>query len=440
MPDTLSKAEYVLSVVGLDTVINGLRKVQEEEKKTIQGASGAGGAGGSGGSGGLAAALAGVGGSGGAGGAGGAASAILKMTQSMAAVGAAVAGVAVAFGLVAREIAIAIGEAEKFGKEILTIQHITGSTVSQATEFSNLFKVTGANGLHDILELTDKLKTAEGIGALSQLGIKLDTKASGLDTLAKVIEALRGVKDGVLKTQLEMRLFGLRGVEALQGILMMTDSQFNAVKRLSEYTDEAGLKAFNSFQVSVSLLGETILQGLVFPILSKVLPAFEWMIDRVTDFVNGLAKINKMTGGILGVALAFGAVAAGIIFAAAAMAAFAATSIGASIAVFTLDTATAIFDALVGNWGAIAAAAAIGGIVATIAGGGDWASKIGETIGKWFGNSHGSDPHAKALKDLHETVLEIKGQMIGGGDRGHRVQAEIEGDYALHRTMVAGMG
>lgn len=302
-----------------------------------------------------------------------------------------------------------------FAKEVLNIQALTGSTRQQAVQLATLFRVAGISEqltYRDIANLPKTTRIGRPAEALYTLGVKIKPGENGAELFGDIFKALDKLKDGMIKTRVITDLFGVRGVAAMEGFLQMTKAQREQALLLASTFDGRGLDAVRSFGNSVSLLGETFLLKLVFPILQKVLPAIEKAVDIATQFINVLSYVDNLSGGILGIALAFGVVTFAVIALIAAL---------KQMAMWQ-----AIIAALSGNWKAIAAAVAVGAGFGAI----DYYMSRNEKKDKTEDNTRRS---AEALEDIQH-------QMIGGGPRANREASAFDRDMYVGRILAKGLG
>lgn len=203
----------------------------------------------------------------------------------------------------------------QFGMEVMNIRDLTGDTLHNSARMASLMRVSG---MTDMMEVRELLRvgaasfSGKGQQALGLLGIPANVNESGLTLLNQIIDRLNGMQDGILKTQIMEDLFGKRGVAAMLPLLRMTKEQRDAAMELADSFSEADAKAIQSFQVSSALLGQTILQKVVFPIASKLLPMLEGLIMVVTRIVNLFAFLDNILGGIPTWVVAFGGMAVAI--------------------------------------------------------------------------------------------------------------------------------
>ena len=333
------------------------------------------------------------------------------------------------FRVIAGAIGEAYQEAQSFAKEILNIRDLSGGTMKESVQVAATFKafgLTDQQGQREILNIAKNLGTQKGAGAVASLGIKVDPGGDGLKTFFKVMDALSHTRAGFERTQAAVKIFGAKAVIALEPMLRGTQHQTEAIAALTAAFNASALPAMEEFQVSVNLLGETILMRLVMPLITKLIPALEWMVDRVSDLVGWLGWLADTTFGISLLSAAF-TVLAGVL----TLVALRYAALGAKI--LFAAAAQAVLDALSGNWIPLA----VGATVAAGVGIGFGASSVAAHNRE---EDLKDDATADAVRDLHKTVREIHGTMIGGGERAHRVQSELQNEINLQHTIYGRAG
>lgn len=256
-----------------------------------------------------------------------------------------------------------------FGIEVANVRDLTGGSALASGRAVSLFRVAGVDDVHaikDILHLSKTAFSQQGLGALSQIGVSVNQQGSGLTLFNQIADALERYPNGLRKAAIEEEIFGAKGVAAILPLLRLTREQRDAAAALST-TNEEAVDKIVQFQFASGLLGETILQKLVYPIAQRLIPALIWVIDAVSAVAGALGEINQMTGGLLGVVAAFLAIG---------------TAVSVLIGIFrtfiALQKVSVVLDALkaglMGQWqnlaiGALAAGTAVIAVSA-IGGGG----------------------------------------------------------------------
>ena len=309
----------------------------------------------------------------------------------------------------------------KRAREILNIQSLSGSNTKASATFA--FSAAAA-GLTDTQAVREIIQTAripqrpQAVQAASKLGIRVNPQEGAVETFNKVLDALSKMQDGIKKTNIEFAMFGASGTRALQPILRMTAGQREAVNALGAAYTRQGAEAIESFEVSGRLLQETFDQRFVMPIMEKVLPALTALIDRVSLLIDWFSDLNDKSGGILAYVTIFTAIAGAVWLVIGALTALNAKQV-------ITNTLQAIWDALSGNWGALAAAVAVGGVA------------VGGAIAYNHYTGTKDDEIAKNTKETAEGVKQMNGRLVGGGERGRRAMSGAQADYAIAHALGA---
>lgn len=290
--------------------------------------------------------------------------ALASASQAAAAAELATAGVIAGVGVAALStltsgLREAISAYVEFGRQVSDIKDLTGASAKEAAQAAELFRVAGvkdATAVRDFIRLSKDFRTAQGNSGLLALGIS-PTNMNG-DAMAlfdQIANKLNAMQDGVRKTQIMEELFGARGATAMLPLLRMTEEQRHQVQALGDAFNSEGLAAIQEFTFASNLLGETLMVKVAYPIAQRLLPILTGLTNAVIGVLDAFGRINEATHGILGMALAFGAVG---------------TAIGAIMiaippliaALSSLAVVEAVVDAFAGQWQNLAAGLAIGAI------------------------------------------------------------------------------
>jgi hypothetical protein len=278
-----------------------------------------------------------------------------------------------AFGVIAAAVKKATDEYSAFGTEVMNIRDLTGASARESARAASLFRVAGVSdmqAMRDILKLSKDAFSSQGASAMSMLGVPANTGQTGLALFNQIADALQKYPAGIQKAEIETELFGTKGVAALQGLLRMTSEQRQAVLDLSDANDKS-LATLQRFQFASALLGETIQQRIVYPIIEKLLPTILHVLDALTWLTNAFAAADRWSHGFLGVAAAIFAISIATV---AAVSAFVQLAKALKLAAVW----QAILDALSGNWKNLAIGAAVAaGVGLSIYGFDRWLDKSG---------------------------------------------------------------
>lgn len=322
----------------------------------------------------------------------------------------------------------------RYGIQIMNIRALTGASASDSVRAENLFRISGVGDsqvMRDIIRMGKDAFSAQGQGALAQLGVS-PGGGNGLQLFNQIADQLQNMQDGLRKTELEERLFGIRGVAAIQPLLRLTRQQRNEINALSDSFDTNMLPSIQSFQTEMGIAGQTILQDFIFPLSRSFMP----IIITVSQVLGGLAKafntVNNALGGFLGFAVGVGAVALMFTFATAAVINMAkAMNIlkGLQIA---YNLALAVGDALGGNWVALAAGLAVA------AGIGGYALYKGTSGGD---NADPVSKNTSALKDNTAAMIRMGdsiGALSGRGVPGNLTPSDVSTIYRQGKIAAVG--
>lgn len=278
----------------------------------------------------------------------------------------------------------AIDTFHKFGREVLDIQALTGASRNEASGAAGLLRAAGINdagALKTLLGVGNAAFKGESAGALAMLGITPMAGQSSMQVLNQIIDRLSTLHDGLLKAHIETEIFGEGGAEALQPLLRMSHETREQIARFSEglgagaetaqKLDEASAKLSAGWQALTVRVGQP---------LAAALASIE---DGMVAVLDVFDRFNKMTNGAGTWLIIFAGMAAGIVAGALAMTqlieAFKALNAILKITI----TMQAALDALQGNAGYIAAAAAIaiGGYIVSQSGSRSSSEDFGHHVG-----------------------------------------------------------
>ena len=189
----------------------------------------------------------------------------------------------------------------KFARTVMDVRDLTGASVKEATQATLLARVSGmpdATALREILRSSAAAFKGEGQEALSQLGVAATPNESGLKLINDIANALQGIPDGLRKAEIEEKLFGARGVAAMQPLLRLTQRQREETMRLADDFNGAGLASAQQLTYSFNLLGQTMLQDVIFPIAQQMLPLFQGLTTMVLGMADGWHRLDTALGGV----------------------------------------------------------------------------------------------------------------------------------------------
>jgi len=203
----------------------------------------------------------------------------------------------------------------EYGNTVMNIRDLTGATAGQSVRAADLFKVAGVSdsqGIRDILRLGKDAFSSQGQGALAQLGITASGNQNGLQLFDQIADKLRGMQDGLRKTEIEENLFGARGVAAMLPLLRLTKEQREQTYALADSFDSNMLPALQSLQTDLALAGQGIMQNFVYPLARSLLPMVVTVVQFVSKLANAFNWLNESTHGVLTVLLSFAGAVFGI--------------------------------------------------------------------------------------------------------------------------------
>jgi len=203
----------------------------------------------------------------------------------------------------------------EYGNTVMNIRDLTGATAGQSVRAADLFKVAGVSdsqGIRDILRLGKDAFSSQGQGALAQLGITASGNQNGLQLFDQIADKLRGMQDGLRKTEIEENLFGARGVAAMLPLLRLTKEQREQTYALADSFDSNMLPALQSLQTDLALAGQGIMQNFVYPLARSLLPMVVTVVQFVSKLANAFNWLNEATHGVSTVLLSFAGAVFGI--------------------------------------------------------------------------------------------------------------------------------
>ena len=196
----------------------------------------------------------------------------------------------------------AIAEASEFTRETQALRSVTGGTAGEAAGLHAAFAAAGVSqgmGIREVEKIEQAARTAKGSRALGQLGVGRGS-GDGIKDFTKIIAALSKMQDGVKKTRIEMDLFGARGVASLGPLLRMTEFQTEQIKYLSRTFNGGALTDIERMNTSFNLLGETITQKLIVPLVDDLAPALAGTTNLLITVTDWIGKLHDMGGSYLG--------------------------------------------------------------------------------------------------------------------------------------------
>lgn len=242
-----------------------------------------------------------------------------QAAAQVSAVTGAAAASAGAIGFLRAEIGLvkeSVDQYAEYAGSIRTIQQLTGASLAQSEQFRNLSKVAGVGdqqAIREVLALSKDLQSGKGRGALAQLGITPGAGENELVTFQKVVGALSKMEDGVRKTNIELQLFGARGVKSLLPFLNLQGDIIAKTATFSANLDGGAIASIQHLQQNFGVLGLAIQNDFVIPIVQKILPAIEWMIDGVEGIIKVWHDLDATTHGALSWAAVLLGVGAGVV-------------------------------------------------------------------------------------------------------------------------------
>lgn len=271
-----------------------------------------------------------------------------------------------AFTLVAVAVGRMTDSYTRFVTSVSNLSQLTGSNMQTSARALVLGRVAGldTSAVRDLAKPSRAIFSDSGRSALARLGISPNPNASGLEVFDQVAKRLSTMQDGLRKTQIMAQIFGEKGAESMLPLLRMSESQRRAVAELADTYDTGASKAVQEFTFASAMLGETMLQRVIYPIVQQLLPILQRGIELVTWMANVWGNLNDVLGGVPNWAVAmlgFGAAIASIVFIVQKLAAAFAVARSAAIA---LGVAQAVAQFMAGDitaLGRIAVGAAIVG-------------------------------------------------------------------------------
>lgn len=324
-------------------------------------------------------------------------------------------------------------EAVAFAKEFLDIKSLTGGTDKQAIGIQNRFTAAGipaSSVARDLARLADTGQNPAGQNALSKLHVSRFTQGAdgtmrrknGAELFEDVTASLRNMADGVRKVKIETELFGERGAIAMQSVFRITDAQQANLDRLTAAFSGEGAKAITTAQASMNILGQTMMERIVYPITTQVAPVLQFFADKIALVINYFSDLNDAMGGQLGRQLAMIAGLVGTVITALII------NISSLITVLEalLWPFSKLFDIIVDGMKKL-------GI-----------DKILEHFGVDVNGDKRKDPLAnRALSAAERTadgMDKLNGKIVGGlsSERGNMTKTNIELESAIARALVGG--
>lgn len=326
----------------------------------------------------------------------------------------------------------AVQRTEEFVKQVLNIHQLGGGTLGQAAGFATLFRVAGVTdqaALRDIIKIMNSPFNKQQAAGLNMFGITPRMGESALSLFDRLADHLGNVTNVTKRTHAEFLIFGSRMDIANQALVRMTKTQRQQAISLGQMFDPKILGIVQNFMIDVSLLGETIMQRLVYPLMGSLLPVLDDVATSIMHVTNFLGWLNDETGGIFLMVAAFTAL--GTALGAATMAL---EALGIAFTVAGLKAL--FFDAATGQWTALAKGIAVGAAVGVGLG-------IINDQRNSIAHLEGKDKQADIADNTAKTndILEdIRGHLIGAGPRGARAVSLIEANYAIARALAMDMG
>ena len=214
----------------------------------------------------------------------------------------------IAIAMIVGAYTVATEKLVKFNSEVMNIQSLTGASAKDSVRAENMFRIAGvpdSQAMRDIIRLGKDAFSAQGQGALAQLGVGGGGQ-NGLQLFDQIADRLHGMQDGLRKTQIEEQLFGVRGVAAIQPLLRLTRQQRNEINALPDSFDTQMMPSVQAFQAEMSIAGQTILQDFIFPLARSAMPVILTITQTVGGMAEGFNAVNNALGGIPGAIVVFG--------------------------------------------------------------------------------------------------------------------------------------
>lgn len=220
-----------------------------------------------------------------------------------------------------------IKAAEDMSQEILNIRDVMGSTFGQASTMSSLFNIAGMSGIQGTRLAERVAKNSlnpQARGTMRSIGV--NPTDNGLDNLNKIIDKLRGIQDGTIKSAKAIKIFGIRGYAEILPILRMSQDIYGEAQKLADAWKPEFADKLEHFKEKVAILGQAFIIDFAVPILMKVLPVLEMMIDSTISLLdefkvmadwldnNMPKKFMREAADAIGQAMGFGSGFGGAIF------------------------------------------------------------------------------------------------------------------------------
>lgn len=205
-----------------------------------------------------------------------------------------------AFTLVAVAIRQMTSDYANFGTKVMNLSQLTGSSLQTSARALVLGRIGGLDSsiVRDLAKPSRAIFSDQGRAGLSKLGILPNPNQSGLEVFDQVAERLSTMQDGLRKTQIMNEIFGEKGAESMLPLLRMTQEQRRAVRELSDSYDTGASQAIQSFTFASAILGETLLQRVIYPIAQQLLPVLQRGAELLTLFANWWGNLNDILGGV----------------------------------------------------------------------------------------------------------------------------------------------
>jgi hypothetical protein len=312
----------------------------------------------------------------------------------------------------------AVDAYEDYGRQIRTIQGITGSSARQAEQFENLAHIGGINNIQSVLEvirLNNDFRTPRGKAAFQTIGITPDADPNSLETFNKVIAKLQGMQDGIKKTGLELDLFGVRGVRALQPFLNIYPDIADKARALDSNLEGGALQAVTHLQQNTELLGRTFLVDFIIPIVQKIIPALDLLVTGVEGVIGAFHKLDAATGGLASWVIIIAGIGAGVVAMTVAFANAVKVIELVRAAIIATSAAQAVLDALSGpaGWAALAVA----GIVTVGAGAAYYSSQNNSATDAANTTNTAAQTMQNAANTMQDAVNTLRTWSSAAGDQ-----------------------
>ena len=191
----------------------------------------------------------------------------------------------------------------EYAEAIANIRDISGESAEQSARAIAKFRMAGLSDqteIREMLKLAKDLRTQGGVQALGLVqGLDIRANDSPLQVFDKLAVALRNMPGGLQKAAAESMGVGARLQKSLLDYARLDPKMADAAAKNAYILTDSQISASIDLQNDYRLLGETLLNKVVFPLGTALLPTMRSITDTLIRMVSGMQGFIGWVGGII---------------------------------------------------------------------------------------------------------------------------------------------